>query len=403
MKKDSLAVACIHQYYKPYYNDKDAIQVPVVLSRLLDLKCKYYTRYMIGLPQNAKNCELFVVGPTHSKANLKRIESNLETELTFSTVWYAFCAFRAGLRSNILIIYHLNARTSIAIAVYKLTNYLKFRKSFVYIKMDLGVLEAQKLLKRGETGSALIGRIKHLIMICGARYIADAISAESSETIRLFNQSRCGLEAKMRLVCNCPSDSFFDNHLINETNVVRKKQIIVVGRMGVHQKATDIVLHAFAEFHRKFCDWKLLLVGPSNAEFFKMLHSQDKLISSGAISYAGVTSDKADLMRHYKESAIFLFPSRYEGASIALVEACFFGCVPVCTPVGNAKDVLGEYYNKLTVPIDNSTAVAAKLCELAEGQKELRECSVYLASHAAKFRWNIQLQSLAEEIQESHN
>jgi glycosyltransferase involved in cell wall biosynthesis len=130
--------------------------------------------------------------------------------------------------------------------------------------------------------------------------------------------------------------------------VTAENIIMTVGRLFSYQKNTELLLNIIAGLHLK--DWKVRLIGPLETEecdgfayrasfFTRYPHLQD------AVEFTGNISNRVELVRIMREATVFLFTSRWEGSSLALLEAAAAGNYIITTDVGGARDVTknGEF------------------------------------------------------------
>ncbi len=103
--------------------------------------------------------------------------------------------------------------------------------------------------------------------------------------------------------------------------------ILTVGNLGTVEKATDILLKAFAESSTKH-DLSLKLIGPVSPafepeieKFFKEYPELEK-----RVTFTGPITDREELMAHYRNARFFVLPSRSESFGIVLLEAASEGC-----------------------------------------------------------------------------
>lgn len=91
-----------------------------------------------------------------------------------------------------------------------------------------------------------------------------------------------------------------------------------VGRFDV-QKNHAFLIDVFAEVHRRVPDSVLLLIGNDAGKVGQSIHGKvNSLGLDEAVCFLGVRSDVADLMQAMD---VFLFPSLFEGLSVASMEA----------------------------------------------------------------------------------
>lgn len=110
-------------------------------------------------------------------------------------------------------------------------------------------------------------------------------------------------------------------------DVKRKNQFITVGRLGTYQKATDILLNAFAESSIEH-NWSLKLVGPVDNSFYPVI--QDYFVKypelKKRVTFVGDVQDRAELYREYRSARTFVLPSRWEASPLVGPEALANGC-----------------------------------------------------------------------------
>lgn len=104
-----------------------------------------------------------------------------------------------------------------------------------------------------------------------------------------------------------------------------KTIFLFLGRIDIRQKAVDLIVEAFATLAKSTPEAMLVMAGPSEGgdadiikEQIQRLGIADKVVFTGLVR----GSEKKELLR---DSDVFLMPSRYEGLSIALLEALASG------------------------------------------------------------------------------
>jgi glycosyltransferase involved in cell wall biosynthesis len=93
---------------------------------------------------------------------------------------------------------------------------------------------------------------------------------------------------------------------------------------------------------------------------------------------------------------IFLFPTLFEGASVALLEAMACGLAPVATTVGSAPEVIASGENGVLVERGDPAAVAAAIEELARDRTRLNEMRQSAQDAARGFGWDSVAESTLE-------
>lgn len=134
----------------------------------------------------------------------------------------------------------------------------------------------------------------------------------------------------------------------------------------VAQKGVDVLVRAAAT-----PDWPAELVvevlgtGPQAQELGAMIQ---RLGVSARVRLVGYSDD---VQAHLERWDLFVLPSRYEGAPLALLEALAAGLVVIATRVAGVSGVLDETW---TFPIDDPVALARALARaLSEWPRAVRD------------------------------
>jgi len=124
------------------------------------------------------------------------------------------------------------------------------------------------------------------------------------------------------------------------------------------QKAHDVLLLAFAQLcaHPATTNAHLLLIGDGELrsaaqQFARTLGVSDRITFVGAVN---------NVPRYLAASDVFVFPSRYEGLPIALIEACMAGVPTISSELPEIAEVFGcTAYT--TAPVDEPPRFAAAM------------------------------------------
>ena len=128
----------------------------------------------------------------------------------------------------------------------------------------------------------------------------------------------------------------------------KEKILLTVGRIGTHQKNTELLLDVLAVL--SLGDWKMYIVGPIEDDFqpkidaFYQAHPEKR----ESVVFTGMISQREKFLL-YDRARVFVLTSRHEGFAFALVEAAYMKNYIVSTDVGGAEDVL-DYTGGYIVP-----------------------------------------------------
>ena len=140
-------------------------------------------------------------------------------------------------------------------------------------------------------------------------------------------------------------------------------EALVLGTLGrlAEQKGQRILLRAVAALARDVPDLVLFLAGagPLREE---LEAEASRLGLADRVRFLGLRRDRATL---YAAMDVFALPSRWEGLSLALVEAMGAGRAVVATDVGGNPEVVRDGRTGLLVPPADADALAAALLKLA--------------------------------------
>lgn len=144
----------------------------------------------------------------------------------------------------------------------------------------------------------------------------------------------------------------------------KENTILTVSRLGTEQKATDVLLNAFAMIAEQIPDWNLKLVGNMEETFqcfldnyfIKYPHLKSRVIFTGSIS------DKDVLFEEYYNAKVFVLTSVIEGGTPNVVaEALWSGCAMATTKFDAWEDVIDYGACGMAANINNIPEIAAML------------------------------------------
>lgn len=149
----------------------------------------------------------------------------------------------------------------------------------------------------------------------------------------------------------------------------------VVGHVGHFNPAKnhEKILSVFAEVCRRRDDAALLLVGEGELEQ-NVRNRVEELGLTDKVVFAGA---HRDVERFYQAMDVFLFPSRYEGFGMAMIEAQCSGLACVASDVVSQETAVTEDVKFLKLESSDSEWAKALRMELSQDRREN-----YLAVHA---------------------
>ena len=141
------------------------------------------------------------------------------------------------------------------------------------------------------------------------------------------------------------------------------KAICAVGRLDNDQKAYDVLLEAFALFHKSHPEHVLNIFGrgvdePVLRKLIAQLGLEENVILHG---------NRPHVIREIRDMGMFVMTSRYEGMPNALIEAMACGLPCVCTDCDfGPAELIRDGESGLLVPVDDVAAIAAAMERIAD-------------------------------------
>lgn len=200
-------------------------------------------------------------------------------------------------------------------------------------------------------------------------YISFEGNAIYSRAIDIHSMYR----SKMLLIPNGFNEDKFQASGIIIKDLNQKENIILsVGRLGSHQKNTEMLLRIAETINLK--NWTILLIGPieEHEQNFKLKiedfykknpQLKDKVIFKGPIY------DKNELWKYYNKTKVFLMTSREEGYANVYCEAYRFSNYILSTDVGGARDSIPDGYGAI---FDQEKELASHLQSIIDEKIDLK-------------------------------
>ena len=176
--------------------------------------------------------------------------------------------------------------------------------------------------------------------------------------------------------------------------------ILTVGRLGTVQKATHILLEAFAQVAEHLENWKLRLVGSVEPDFEPYIKSYYERYPhlEDRIEWAGVIEDRKQLSLEYRRARIFALSSDVEGGTPNVIaEALCNGCVIAITRIDSCDEATNAQKCGRIANLEDVDGFADILLELGQSsqlEKMAREALHYGHEHFDMRRITDQLYEL---------
>jgi glycosyltransferase involved in cell wall biosynthesis len=224
-----------------------------------------------------------------------------------------------------LMVFHGGKDKSILFWLCKILN----KNLTTYVKLDMGELNASTIIHKSLTGSFFKKMVRSLL--------SKSVDVFTVETKQVFEMIKELPQYKNKLHY-LPNGFYADTPY--DWVVPKEKMIISVGRIGTPQKNNELLLSAIEQL-TDIGEYVFYFIGPVEQSFRKSVDSllarrgdlTDKIVLTGNIS------NKQELYGYYKRAEILCFTSIYEGFSLVMAEALYFGCYLVSTDLAAAYDL----------------------------------------------------------------
>lgn len=153
--------------------------------------------------------------------------------------------------------------------------------------------------------------------------------------------------------------------------IKRENVFLVVGRIGAYQKNHELIITALNEVSG-LKNWRVVFAGPVDSEFEEYWATERATnpALSGCVEFVGNKS-RTELFKLYAKSKVFILPSRWEGFSIALLEAAYMGCFIVATDVGGVRAVMDDGRLGRIVPQEDANSLAEEISAIVNGVTDI--------------------------------
>jgi len=155
---------------------------------------------------------------------------------------------------------------------------------------------------------------------------------------------------------NYPKAKTIYNAILSKNNVIylpKKRKIFLCASRVSPEKGHYEVIEAFAEFHKKYCDYKLIIAGFGDANYINICKElAEKLNVTNNVEFVGYKNEE-ELSGLMKNATALIVNSKFEGFGRMTAEALFYGCLVIGKNTGGTKEIIeqvggGFLYNDVT-------------------------------------------------------
>lgn len=146
----------------------------------------------------------------------------------------------------------------------------------------------------------------------------------------------------------------------------REHIIVAVGRLA-EEKNFSLLIHAFAEFHKIYKDYKLIIYGDGPLK--KVLNAEIKSLQLE--SYVKLPGFVPSVDEKMYKSAMYISTSNHEGISNSMLEALGMGIPTIVTdcPIGGSKMFVTTDKNGILIPMNDKKSLVNAMKKIADDAK----------------------------------
>ncbi len=333
---------------------------------------EWYSYYLLkGLAQIDQDNQYFLYTRTPLQADLKELPANFQQRLLNWTFPYLWTQLRLPLALP---------QDKLAVLFLPASGAPLFKMAPTVVTVhDLGFLRFPELYS---APARLYHQVSHWQAVKQADKIITISEFSKKDIINFFQVE----EEKVAVIpLAVDQDIFYPleeeeaRRRLREKYGIESKYFLYVGRLE-KKKNVSLLLKAWQIFSQNHPDYRLLLIGPGGyggEQIFSLLEKLKGIIYLPYIS-------RRDLAVFYSGATAFVFPSRFEGFGLPLLEAMACDCPVICSEAASLPEVGGKavwYFS----PDDE--AKLAELMEMALDQSLRKKLIVAGRDRVKDFSW----------------
>ena len=183
-----------------------------------------------------------------------------------------------------------------------------------------------------------------------------------------------------------------DIRLVPKTQDRTARRIVTAGRL-IAGKATDQVIHAFAQVHEKYPDATLRVLG-SGPELPHLTGLAENLGLAASVTFMGHVSHET-VLSEMRSAEVFLFLSESERLPNVVKEAMACGCVCVASRTAGIEALITDTVNGFIVEQADADRAAQRVLDVFGGQHDSRKI---VEAAAAKVRDEFSLEVSVRQL-----
>ena len=160
--------------------------------------------------------------------------------------------------------------------------------------------------------------------------------------------------------------------------------ILAVGNLQPRKNLSELI-RAFGEVHERYPAIRLVIAGQAQWQASPLFRLVESMGLASYVSFPGYISPE-DLPILYGGARVFVYPSRYEGFGLPVLEAMACGTPVVAVNTSSIPEVAGDA--ALLTDAPEATALATAVLKILEDQTLARRLSERGRRRAQSFSWS---------------
>ncbi len=239
---------------------------------------------------------------------------------------------RHGRKIDVLQLYHFDDESIIVGWMYKLFN----GRGMTYLKLDISPDTIEEYRERP-------GKLSEKASIFYRKAPFDILSIETQELYDFLRKDHPLLKTFGDRLYYLPNGIDYGklSHYMRSFGE-KENMVLHLGRLGMPQKATEVVLEAFTRAAGGFPGWKLVMIGHMEDGFYR---AYEGYFSRPGIEYKGFLDSREEVYKYFGRAKVLAAPSRFESFGLVIAEGGALGDLILGSDIPSIREMTngGEY------------------------------------------------------------
>lgn len=355
---DKIKVLAYAYQFQEMFLSKDIFLIPYYIAKEQQGQCKYLYTYNLGKTPMPSSYRGVTIECTKNKNEWKVFVQ--EILLHARSI-------------DVLFLTGSSAVHMMATFLYKQYN----PKGKVVVFGDMEEPQAQELNQNEfNYSNGLIGWIKNKLTDYFFRHVTYLVANTEAYHLMVKLFQRKNWNGLIHFYPCFDNEKFESYGMIRKSFSEKENLMVCVGRIGCHQKNTEMLLRALKKVDLK--NWKIYMLGPITSSFdLKEGNNFQKVIDNffeecpqhnGKIIFTGMIYDQKVVFDFYNRAKVLLMTSRHESWGNVYSEAAALGCYILSTEVGGANLASNDWKFGYKLQQEDSEGLCKAINDIVNGK-----------------------------------